>query len=113
MLVYPVTDLVVAGLATLLVLRSVGRPPRDLLLIALAFVTWATADNGYALLTVRGTDTTVTTVALAYVVAALGAAVLCIALGWGRASSASTAAEPSRSSTPLRHRCSAGRRRTF
>jgi len=116
--VYPVTDLVMAGLATLLVLRSVGRPPLDLVLIALAFVTWATADNGYALLTVRGTDTTVTTVALAYVVApallglaalnasisgsqvrtvqrnatgtlaallpdvaALGAAVLCIALG--------------------------------
>ena len=44
--VYPVTDVLLAGLAVLLLLRSSGRPRPDLLLIAAAFATWTAADNG-------------------------------------------------------------------
>ncbi len=69
--VYPVTDILLAGLAVLLVLRSVGRPRGDLVLLGLAFATWTAADNGYALLSVRGEDYTQTGVVVAYVVAPL------------------------------------------
>jgi len=69
--VYPVTDILLAGLAALLVLRSVGKPRGDLVLLGLAFATWTVADNGYALLSVRGEDYTQTGVVVAYVVAPL------------------------------------------
>ncbi|MCW2850324.1 MAG: sensor signal transduction histidine kinase [Marmoricola sp.] len=72
--VYPVTDILLAGLAALLVLRSVGRPPRDLVLIGLAFAVWTVADNGFALQSVRGDDTTHTFVAVLYVAAPLALA---------------------------------------
>ena len=69
--VYPVTDILLAGLAALLVLRSVGKPRGDLVLLGLAFATWTFADNGYALLSARGEDYTQTGVVVAYVVAPL------------------------------------------
>ena len=56
--VYPVTDVLLAGLAVLLLLRSSGKPRPDLLLIAAAFATWTFADNGFALMSARGTRTT-------------------------------------------------------
>jgi PAS domain S-box-containing protein len=67
--VYPVTDILLAGLAVLLVLRSVGKPRRDLVLLGLAFTTWTAADNGYALFSARGEDYTQTAVVVAYVAA--------------------------------------------
>src|SRR4051794_5878427 len=67
--VYPVTDVLLAGLAVLLLLRSSGRPRPDLLLIAAAFGVWTFADNGFALMSVRGEDYAGTAVDLAYVVA--------------------------------------------
>jgi len=69
--VYPVTDIMLAGLAVLLLLRSAGRPRLDLVLIGLAFATWTATDNGYALLSVRGADYTQTVVVLGYVAAPL------------------------------------------
>ena len=69
--VYPVTDILLAGLAVLLVLRSVGKPRGDLVILGLAFATWTLADNGYALLSARGEDYTQTGVVVAYVVAPL------------------------------------------
>jgi PAS domain S-box-containing protein len=69
--VYPVTDILLAGLAALLVLRSVGKPRGDLVLLGLAFATWTAADNGYALFSARGEDYTQTGVVVAYVVAPL------------------------------------------
>ena len=67
--VYPVTDVLLAGLAMLLLLRSSGTPRVDLALIALAFGTWTAADNGYALLSARGLDYVGTPVEVAYAVA--------------------------------------------
>jgi PAS domain S-box-containing protein len=67
--VYPVTDVLMAGLAVLLLLRSSGRPRPDLLLIAAAFAVWTFADNGFALMSVRGEDYAGTAVDLAYVIA--------------------------------------------
>jgi PAS domain S-box-containing protein len=67
--VYPVTDVLLAGLAVLLLLRSSGRPRPDLVLIACAFAVWTFADNGFAVLSVRGEDYAGTAVDLAYVVA--------------------------------------------
>jgi PAS domain S-box-containing protein len=67
--VYPVTDVLLAGLAVLLLLRSSGRPRTDLVLIACAFAVWTFADNGFALMSVRGEDYAGTAVDLAYVVA--------------------------------------------
>jgi PAS domain S-box-containing protein len=77
--VYPVTDVLLAGLAMLLLLRSSGTPRVDLALIALAFATWTAADNGYALLSARGQDYVGTPVEVAYAVAPalLGLAALC------------------------------------
>jgi PAS domain S-box-containing protein len=54
LVIYPVTDVLLAGLAVLLLLRSSGKPRADLLLIAAAFATWTAADNGYALKSARG-----------------------------------------------------------
>ena len=67
--VYPITDVLLAGLAMLLLLRSTGTPRLDLALIALAFGTWTAADNGYALLSARGMDYVGTPVEVAYAVA--------------------------------------------
>ena len=67
--VYPITDVLLAGLAVLLLLRSSGKPRLDLVLIAAAFTTWTAADNGYALLSARGEDYVGTLVDVAYVVA--------------------------------------------
>jgi PAS domain S-box-containing protein len=67
--VYPVTDVLLAGLAVLLLLRSSGRARPDLLLIAATFATWTAADNGFALFSVRDLDYTGTVVDVAYVVA--------------------------------------------
>ena len=67
--VYPITDVLLAGLVVLLLLRSSGRPRPDLLLIAAAFAVWTFADNGFALMSVRGEDYAGTAVDLAYVVA--------------------------------------------
>ena len=77
--VYPVTDVLLAALAMLLLLRSSGTPRVDLALIALAFATWTAADNGYALLSARGQDYVGTPVEVAYAVAPalLGLAALC------------------------------------
>ena len=65
--VYPVTDVLLAGLAVLLLLRSSGRPRPDLMLIAASFATWTAADNGYALLSARGQYDMGTAVSAAYV----------------------------------------------
>ncbi len=67
--VYPVTDVLLAGLAVLLLLRSSGKPRPDLLLIAATFATYTAADNGYALLSARGQDYTGGWVDVAYVLA--------------------------------------------
>ncbi|MCW2762357.1 MAG: sensor signal transduction histidine kinase [Marmoricola sp.] len=84
--VYPVTDILLAGLAALLVLRTAGRPRVDLVLIGLAFATWTTADNGFALLSARGSDYSHSVVALAYVAGPLflGVAALVGASSSGR-----------------------------
>lgn len=85
--VYPVTDVLLAGLAVLLLLRSGGRPRPDLVLIAAAFAVWTYADNGYALMSVRGESYAGTSVDLAYVVAPalLGVAALTAARSAKRA----------------------------
>ena len=67
--VYPITDVLLAGLAVLLLLRSSGKPRLDLILIAATFATWTVADNGYALLSARGEDYVGTLADVAYVVA--------------------------------------------
>jgi PAS domain S-box-containing protein len=67
--VYPITDVLLAGLAVLLLLRRSGAFRLDLLLIAATFAVWTAADNGFALLSARGQDYTGTWVDLAYVVA--------------------------------------------
>lgn len=69
--IYPVTDVLLAGLAVLLLIRTAGRPRLDLTLVALAFVTWTATDNGYALLSSRGDEYTGSLVAVGYVVAPL------------------------------------------
>ena len=48
--IYPVTDVLLAALAVLLLIRTAGRPRLDLTLVALGFATWTATDNGYALL---------------------------------------------------------------
>ncbi len=74
-LIYPVTDVALVCLVLLVLIRSVGQPRPDLILIGLCFATYAVADNGYALLTVRGQDSLGTVVDLGYIVAPL-------LLGW-------------------------------
>ncbi len=69
--VYPVTDVLLAALALLLLVRTAGRPRLDLALVALAFATWTVTDNGYALFSSRGTDYSDNFVAVGYVAAPL------------------------------------------
>ena len=71
LLVYPVTDLLLACLVLVLMLRSVGDPRVDVVLLALTFLTYAVADNGYALDFVRGADYSQGLVGVAYVAAPL------------------------------------------
>ncbi len=69
--VYPVTDVLLAGLAVLLLIRTAGAPRLDLTLVALGFATWTATDNGYALFSSRGVDYNGSLVAIGYVVAPL------------------------------------------
>ena len=71
LLVYPVTDVLLACMVLLLLLRSVGDARPDLVLIGLTFATYTLADNGYALLTIRGQDSLYTLVDLGYTLAPL------------------------------------------
>ncbi len=68
---YPLTDGLLMSLAVVLMLRSVGRPRLDVVLLALTFAVYAVSDSGYALQTVRGSDTIGTWVDLGYMVAPL------------------------------------------
>lgn len=76
LLVYPVTDVLLACLVLLLLLRSVGEARVDVVLLGLTFASYALADNGYALAVARDGTYTDTLVGVAYVVAPL-----CLALG--------------------------------
>ncbi len=69
--VYPVTDVLFASLALLLLLRSIGRPRLDVVLLGATFAIYAGADNGYALMAMRGQDSTGTLVDVGYAVAPL------------------------------------------
>ena len=69
--IYPVTDVLLAGLAVLLLIRTAGRPRLDLTLVALGFATWTATDNGYALFSSRGVDYNGSLVAIGYVLAPL------------------------------------------
>lgn len=71
LLIYPITDVLLACAVVLLLLRSVGAPRPDLVLIGLCFATYALTDNGYALMTVRGQDSTGSVVDLGYLIAPL------------------------------------------
>ena len=71
LLVYPVTDLLLACLVLILLLRSVGDARVDVVLLGVTFLTYAVADNGYALAFVRGTDYSQGLVGAAYVAAPL------------------------------------------
>lgn len=71
LLVYPITDALLTCLVVLLLLRSVGDPRPDLVLIGLCFATYTLADNAYALMTVRGQDIAGTVVDLGYIIAPL------------------------------------------
>ncbi len=68
-LVYPVTDVLLVCLVLALLLRSQGDPRPDVVLIGLCFAAYTFADNGYALLSVRGVDTIGTVVDLAFILA--------------------------------------------
>ena len=56
LLAYPVIEVVLAGMAVLLVMRTSGRARAALVLVTLAFACWTVADNGYALASARGHD---------------------------------------------------------
>jgi signal transduction histidine kinase len=71
LLAYPVTDVLMACLVLILLLRSVGESRTDVVLLGLGFTVFAFADNGYALSVVRGTGYSDTLVGVAYVVAPL------------------------------------------
>lgn len=71
LLVYPLTDVLLACMVVVLLLRSVGDARPDLVLIGLAFATYTLADNGYALLTIRGQDILHTLVDLGFTLAPL------------------------------------------
>lgn len=80
--VYPLTDGMLMSLAFVLLLRSVGQPRLDVVLIGCTFAIYTAADNGYAVMTVRDIDSIGTWVDTAYVVAPLllGGAALVAAL---------------------------------
>lgn len=69
-LVYPVMDVAILSLVVVLLLRSAGRVRVDVVLIAMTFATFAVADQGFALSSVRGQELG-TVYLLGYVVAAL------------------------------------------
>lgn len=69
--VYPVTDLLLAGLVLLLMLRSIGQPRLDVVLIGVTFTVYTVADNGYALSTLDGRDIAGTWVDVCFTVAPL------------------------------------------
>ncbi len=71
LLVYPVTDLLLACLVLILMLRSIGDTRVDVALLGMTFLVFSVADNGYALSVVRGTDYTQGLVAVAFVAAPL------------------------------------------
>lgn len=68
---YPVADVILACLALLLLLRSIGQPRPDVLLIGATFAVYTVADNGYAVLSARGASTAGTFVDVALTVAPL------------------------------------------
>lgn len=76
LLVYPVTDVLLACLVLLVLLRSVGEARVDVVLLGLTFALYAFADNGYALSVARNGTYADTLVGVVYVVAPL-----CLALG--------------------------------
>lgn len=69
--VYPLTDGLLMSLAFVVLLRSVGQPRLDVVLVGFTFAIYTTADNGYAVMTMRGQDTIGTWVDLGYMVAPL------------------------------------------
>ena len=69
--VFPVTSVLLASLVLLLLVRSVGSVRPDVVLLGLAFATYAVADIGYALSTVRGEVLRGTVYEFAYVLAPL------------------------------------------
>ena len=69
--VYPVTDGVLAALSLVLLVRSVGQTRPDVVLIGLTFAVYLVADNAYAVMAVRGSDTLGTWVDAGYAVAPL------------------------------------------
>ncbi len=71
LLIYPVTDLLLASLVLILMLRSVGDTRVDVALLGLTFLTFALADNAYALAYARGEDYAQGLPAVAYVAAPL------------------------------------------
>ena len=68
--VYPVTDVLLAGLAVLLLLRSSGKPRPDLLLLAAAFATWTAPTTAMPCCRLADQDYTGTVVDVGYVVGA-------------------------------------------
>ena len=68
---YPVTDILLMSLAVVVLLRSVGPPRTDVVLIALAFAIYLVTDSGFAVMAVRGQDAVGTWVELGYLVAPL------------------------------------------
>ena len=70
-LIYPTTDVLLACLVLVLLVRSVGEARIDVVLLGLMFALYAVADNAYALLSVRGEDYSGTFVDVVYVVAPL------------------------------------------
>lgn len=69
--IYPLTDGLMVSLAVVLVLRSSGHPRLDVVLLGLTFAVYVAADNGFAVMGVRGMDSQGTWVHLLYEVAFL------------------------------------------
>ena len=69
--IYPVTDVLLVCLVLTLLLRSIGQLRVDIALVGATFVVYTFADNGYAVMVLRGEDTLGTWVDLAYTVAPL------------------------------------------
>ncbi len=68
---YPVADVLFASLALLLLLRSIGQPRLDVVLVGATFAVYTVADNGYAVLSIQGRGTAGTFVDVALTVAPL------------------------------------------
>ncbi len=67
--VYPVTDVLLVCLVLTLLLRSIGQVRVDIVLVGATFVIYTIADNGYAVMTLRGQGTLGTWVDVAYTLA--------------------------------------------